>query len=208
MKPMPKRRNNLPRKVSATGYSEPGKDEVWIEPGRLRVAPTVQAVVEADDWAGGVRLEVWMDVQEGGKASCREIRVQAPEGLAITGQLLKDITLPRIMAAAMVDAAWRIDPETSQFQAADSAEMEERYPDSIKRPTQGKRKSDEFLMRIVKLYRHALDEGMAPSRLIEREEMVDRTTVRRWLAEAVKRGLMDESERLSAADGARLSKAH
>ena len=204
---MAQRKSNLPRKVSATGYSEPGKPEVWIEPGRLRVAPEVKAVVEPDDWAGGVRLEVWMDVSEEGKASCREIRVQAPEGTSITGQVLKDVTLPRIMAAAMVDAAWRIDPETSQFQAADSAEMEELYPASIKRQSQGKRKTDEFLERIVKLYRHALTEGKAPSLLIEREEMVDRTTVRRWLAEAVKRGLMDESERLSAADGARLSKA-
>ena len=197
----------MPRKVSATGYSEPGKPEVWIEPGRLRVAPEVKAVVEADDWAGGVRLEVWMEVAEDGKASCREVRVQAPEGTSITGQVLKDITLPRIMAAAMVDATWRIDPETSQFQAADSVEMEELYPASVKRQSQGKRKTDEFLQRIVKLYRYAVAEGKAPTLFVQREEMVDRATARKWLAEAVKRGLMDKSERLSAADGARLNKA-
>ena len=203
---MAKRKSNLPSKVSATGYTEAGKPEVWLQSDRLYIPRAVQAVVEPEDWPGGMRLEVGFEVSDDGKPLCREVRIQAPEGSVVTGQVLKEVTLPRIMAAAMVDAAWQHDPDTGQIGAAQRSEMEDRYPESMKRSTRGRRRSDDFLERIVKLYRHALETGQPPSCFIEREEKVDRSTVRRWLKDAEGRGLLPEG-RLSAADGGRLRTA-
>ena len=202
---MPNRPSNVPRKVSATGYTDPGKPDVWLKPGRLYVPRTVQATVEPQDWAGGARLEIWFEVDDEGKPSCREVRVQAAEGRAVSGQILKDVTLSRIMAAAMVDATWQHDPETGQVGAADPTEVEGRYPESVNRSTRGRRRSDEFLKRIVKLYRQAIKEGRPPRPFIQREEMVMApSTVRRWLADAERRGFLSPSERLTSADGGRL----
>lgn len=188
---------NRPRKVQTTGYSAPGRPEVWLEPDRLYTQPILNAVVEPEDWAGGVRLELWIDISETGKPSCRHLAIQATEDASITWQLLKEIGVPTIMQIAMRES-WRHDPETGQVGAADPVEMEERYPATGR----GKPRTDEFLARIRKRYRQLIEEGcLTPVKIIAEEETVDRSTARSWLGKAV-----DKSERLSPADGGRARK--
>ena len=171
------------------------------------VPPLIHAVVEPDEWAGGVRLELWIEVSDDGKLSCRNLQIHATEKTSVTGDILKGITLPSIMDEAVVRAGWQHDPETGQIKGATRDQIEKHYPEAVKRSTRGKPRSDGHLQRIVKRYRELRDEGdSSPIKTIADEEMSTRQAVRGWLKKAVAKEFLDESERLTQADGGRSRK--
>lgn len=181
-----------------------------VDLGEFSLPRHFQAATQLDGL--NVRLEI--EVDDDGKPCCREIAIRPAQGdaLRLSGETLRKVSDPRLLADAMADAAqkWVLPKKagTPSFHSggkgdsadyhytlrpptgAERASFYEQHAAGARRPRRGSPITDDNLKQVSSLYREAIKGGDPPTQTVADAMHVARSTAARWVMAARKRGFL------------------
>lgn len=163
------------------------------------------------DWVGGVLVELEVEVPaDHAKPRCVKLEV-SPYGTGRVTSAGLRFPVDRLVARAMAAATLRLEPgpdddrwfELTTTELTPAAQEQIAARSSERQPRKGAPVTDDALQRAVHIYRQAKREGKPPTKAVAEAMRCDPSTAKRYLTKAVEKGLLDPSERLDHAAGAR-----
>jgi uncharacterized protein DUF6214 len=181
--------------VTTVRYGDSG----WVPAGDRYVLPRsfTAMISESADYPD-LALDLAVDVDNFARTSCRELRVRALADAAVTPETLRRLRLPELLRIAARAAMEKVERDDSgalrqaPMTAADAREFYELFR-GARKPRQGTPMTDDELRRIAELYRAAQARGFPPVKAItEAPPKPSRATASRWVAEARRRGFLEQ----------------
>jgi hypothetical protein len=144
-----------------------------------------------------VRVEIDIEVDDRGAPSCRGLRIVPYEdGPPVTGTLLRDVAIDRLMRRAVTRDTFRLEPQDPGLARAvrfDARSFLEHYRHGARQPRRGAPVTAADLSNIADMYRTEFETGStSPTKAIAETFRVDRSTARRWVQRARKEGLLGQ----------------
>lgn len=145
----------------------------------------------------GVTLEMEIAVNERLQATCTALRVQAGEGGQVTGDLLRQVPLARLLREAVATAASmfkfqrRLPGGGARFELFPGGDAAADIYERAKAPRRGLPLTDDELREVADIYREAVARGdRSPTRAVGEAKHAARSTAARWVGKARKKGFL------------------
>lgn len=152
--------------------------------GRWGVSAPIEATYTETGLPGVAAIRMTIDVVEGRLEPVR-VDVQAAEGQAITGTILRSVPVHELARYALSGVLMRrIDGRDDAWAHVDGLSID---PDAVRAagPT------DESLRVVADIYEIARLMGLPPARQVEKDLGLPRTTASKWVRKAREKGILE-----------------
>lgn len=151
--------------------------------------------------------ELSIEVDSWGRPRCVGLTITPGASSAVTGTMLRRLTLGRLVDEAALEAATvlgvqedlgggitQIGPVTNRDEAAEVLDRAE----PVRKPRQGSPITDEHLKKVAELYKKALrtkGPRKAPTEAVAMQMHASRSTAGRWVEKAREKGFLEPAQR-------------